>query len=211
MIARPMSGSASSSQRDGGRTRDDAERDEGVAARVLAVGDERRAREPLAGTEPDPRGELVADEADDACGGERPEVGELLRVDEAADGLVERDAGGDEDRQHDGVARQPLAAGGTEEERDAERDGGQGVARVVDQVREQRDRARDREDRRLHERCDRKDAEADRDRAHSGARADDRRVDEAVGVAAVTAERVRVLVRLRRGHSRAGRSGAAGT
>jgi hypothetical protein len=57
-----------------------------------------------------------------------------LRVDEALDRLVERDCGGDEDRQYDEEARELFAAKGAEEEGDAERDGGERVAEVVDQV-----------------------------------------------------------------------------
>ena len=72
---RPMSGSATrESERDEGRADDDGEADEAVGASVIAVGDERRALQPLPGAQPHPRGRLVADEADHAGGRKRPEV-----------------------------------------------------------------------------------------------------------------------------------------
>ena len=52
-------------------------------AGVVSVGDERGARESLAGAEPHLGGDLVADEADHAGRGEHPQVRQLLRVDEA--------------------------------------------------------------------------------------------------------------------------------
>ncbi|HEY7691810.1 MAG TPA: hypothetical protein VH816_05660 [Gaiellaceae bacterium] len=52
------------------------------------------------------RGDFVAGEADDSGGGEPPEVGEGLWVDEALDRLDERDHRADEDRGHDGDAAQ---------------------------------------------------------------------------------------------------------
>ena len=70
-------------------------------------------------------------------------------MDEALDRLVEGDAGGDEDREHDGEPGELLAAEGAQEERDPERHRGQRVAEVVDQVGEQRDRAGEDEDRGL--------------------------------------------------------------
>src|SRR5918994_860411 len=66
--------------------------------------------------------------------GEHPEVCQLLRIDEAHDRFVEGDAGGDEDGEHDCEAGELLAADGAQEEGDPERDGGERVAEVVDQV-----------------------------------------------------------------------------
>ena len=54
------------------RRSDDAERDEAVHARVLAVGDERRALLAVAGAQPYLGCELVAEKADHTCGGEQP-------------------------------------------------------------------------------------------------------------------------------------------
>src|SRR6185437_6455524 len=56
------------------------------------------------------------------------------------------------------------------------------VAEVVDQVGEQRHRAREREDRELDPGGDPEHGEADRDRLHALARADDRAIDEPVRV-----------------------------
>ena len=64
-------------------------------------------------------------------------------MDEPPDRLDERDTSADEDREDDGEAGDPLAAGGTEEEGDTERNGGERVARVVDEIREERHRVRE--------------------------------------------------------------------
>ena len=106
----------------------------------------------------------------------------LLRVDEAQHRLVERDAGRDEDRQHDGEAREPLAADAAQEEGDAERDGGQRVAEVVDQIGEQRDASRRARRRDLRAGSETEDHEAERDRPDACARAQDRAIDEPVRV-----------------------------
>jgi hypothetical protein len=73
---------------DDDRAGDDGEADEPVRAGVVAVGDQGGAVEVAPGTEADLRGDLVADEADDAGGGERPEVVDRLRIDEAVDGFA---------------------------------------------------------------------------------------------------------------------------
>ena len=73
------------------------------------------------------------------------------RVDEALDGLTERDQGADEDSEHHREAGPALAAGAAEEEGDAERDRRQRVAEVVDQVGEQGDTQRLLVDERLRE------------------------------------------------------------
>ena len=181
---------------DDGRAGDDAERDEPVDAGVIPVGDERGTVEPAPGPQPHARRELVADEADQAGRGQHPQMGEVLRVQEPLDRLVQGDAGGDEDRRDDGEPGELLAARAAQEERDAERDRGERVAEVVDQVREQRDRAGGGEDDRLHERGDAEHAEADRDGLDALTRADDRAIDEPVrvAVAGVRLVAVRVLV-----------------
>ena len=116
---------------------------------MVAVGDHGRAREASARAEADLCGDLVADKADHSGGGKDPEVREVLWVDEALDRLVERHAGRDEDREHDGEPGELLAAERAQEERDPEWHRGEGVTEVVDQVREKRDRAREQEDRHL--------------------------------------------------------------
>jgi diadenosine tetraphosphatase ApaH/serine/threonine PP2A family protein phosphatase len=97
-------------------------------------------------------GDLVAEEADAAGGGEPPQMRQLLWIDEALDRLDECDAGAGEDREHDGDACQALAAHTAEEEGEAKRDRGGGVAEVVDQVGEQRHAQRARIDHGLHQR-----------------------------------------------------------
>jgi hypothetical protein len=61
-------------------------------------------------------------------------MGEILRVDEALNRFVERNGGGDEDREHDEEAGELLATEGAEKECDPKRDGGERIAEVVDQV-----------------------------------------------------------------------------
>ena len=168
---------------DGDGAGDDAEGDVAVGAGVVAVGDQGGAGESAAAAESDLGGELVAEEADQAGGGEHPEVRQVLRVDEAEDRFVERDAGGDEDGEHDGEAGELLGAEGAQVEGDPERDGGERVAEVVDQVGEQRDRAGEGKDRDLRACGESEDGEADRDGLDAGAGADDRAVDETVRVA----------------------------
>jgi tetratricopeptide (TPR) repeat protein len=89
------------------------------------------------------RRDLVTDEADDAGGGQQPEMGERTRVDETLDRLNESDEGADEDGEHDAEPGNPLPARAAEEEREAERDRSQRIAEVVDQIRQAEDRAID--------------------------------------------------------------------
>ena len=161
---------------------DDAEGDEAVDARVVAVGDERGAVKAAAGAQPDLRGHLVTQKADRPGRGEPAEVRELVGVDEPFDRLVECDAGTHEYGEDDEVAGDLFAAGAAQEERDAERYGRQGVARVVDEVGEQRDAAASGEDDRLECCGEPEHAEADGNRLHSRVTADDRAVDEPVAV-----------------------------
>jgi hypothetical protein len=55
-------------------------------------------------------------------------------MDEALDGLTERNQSADEDREHNSKSSPALATGAAEEEGDAERDRRQRVTEVVDQV-----------------------------------------------------------------------------
>jgi hypothetical protein len=75
---------------------------------------------------------------------------ELFRMDEALDRLVERNAGRDEDGKHDGVPGPSLSALAAQEEGDADRYRGEGIAGVVNQVREERYRAGEHENHGLH-------------------------------------------------------------
>jgi hypothetical protein len=104
----------------------------------------------------------------------------MLRVDEAHDRRVQRDARGDEDREHDEESGELLPSRAAQVEGDPERNRGECVTRVVNQVRKQRDAVGREEDERLGERGDAEDAEADRNRADAVPRPDDRAVYEAV-------------------------------
>jgi len=95
---------------EGDRARDDAERDETVDARVVPVGDERGTCKAPSSAKPDLRCDLVAGEADQAGDGEREQVGERLRIEEALNRLDTCDARRDEDGEHDEQARDPLGA-----------------------------------------------------------------------------------------------------
>lgn len=169
-------------ERDDDRARNNAEGDEAVDAGVLAVGDHRGARESPSSAEPYPGGKLVAGEADGARSSKHPEVGQVLRVDETLHRLVERDAGGDENRKHDRETGEPLAADAAQQEGDAQRHRRQCVAEVVNQVREQGDGMREREDRDLRARSDREDQQAERDGLDPCTGTEQRAVDEPVRV-----------------------------
>ena len=102
-------------ERDHDGARDDGERDEAVDAGMISVGGHSGASEPPARRQAHPRSELVAHEPDKPGCGEYPQVRQVLWVDEPLDRHVERDAGGDEDREND---REP---GSARRERCAER------------------------------------------------------------------------------------------
>ena len=110
---------------------------------------------------------------------------QLARVQQPLDRLRQRDAGADEDREHDEVPGDLLASLAPKEEGDAERDRGQGVADVVDQVCEQGDAAAGGQDQRLSEGGRPEHDEAERDRPNPRMTAKDRPVDETMGVAVV--------------------------
>ena len=113
-------------------------------------------------------------------GGEHPEMGRCCGWIKPLDRLVERDAGADEDRGDDERARRASRRGRAEEEGDPERDRGECVAEVVDQVGEQRDAAGGKEDRGLRKRRDEKDCERDRNGLDALVRANDRSVNKPV-------------------------------
>jgi hypothetical protein len=106
----------------------------------------------------------------------------LLGMDQALDRLVERNAGRDEDRQHNGVPGPSLSALASQEEGNADRYRGEGVTGVVDQVGEERHRAGKDEDDGLHGRCYAEHAETDENGLDSGSGADDRAVDQTMRV-----------------------------
>lgn len=81
---------------------------------MRAIGDQRWAIETAPGASADLRGDLVADKPDDASGRQRPEVVDLLRVDQALDRLPQRHAGADEDGGDDEVAGALLGLEGAQ-------------------------------------------------------------------------------------------------
>src|SRR5262249_2595394 len=99
-------------------------------------------------------------------------------VEEAEDGLDERDDRADEDREDDREASPAFSTCAAEEEGEPERDRRQRVAEVVDQVGEQRDAEDDDVDRRLRCGRHRQDREAQREGLDPGGRGEGRRVDE---------------------------------
>lgn len=72
----------------------------------------RAALQAVAGAEADLCGDLVTDETDHAGSSEQPEMGKIVRVNEALDCLAECDECADEDGGDDGEAGQLLAAKG---------------------------------------------------------------------------------------------------
>ena len=190
---------AGQAERGEDRARDDSDGDEPVRPRVVAVGDESRAREAPAGAKPDPGGELVPCEPDHPGSGESPEMRQILRLDEPLDGLVEGDAGRSEDREDDGETGDLLRTEAAQEERDSERHRGQSVAEVVHEVCEERDGARQREDPELRDGGQPEDREAERDCPDARSRPDDRAIDEPVGMPVLGRAQVvagRVLARV---------------
>ena len=165
------------SEGDDDRARDDPEGDEAIGPSMVAVGNQRGARETATCAESHLGRKLVSGESDHAGRGKHPQVGPILRVEEALDGFVQRHAGRDEDREYDRKTGELLASEAAEEERDAEGDGGERVAEVVDQVGEQRDRVREEEDCELRDGGDTEDREAEGDRLDTFARANDGAVD----------------------------------
>ena len=167
-------------------TGDHAQRDVSVGTGMVSVGDESRTVETAPRAGPDARRDLIADEPDHSGHRECPEVCEVLRVDEPLDRRVERNAGADEDRGDDRESGEPLTACASQEERNAEGDGGQGVTEVVDQICEQRHRPGRDEDHGLDRGGDPEHAKADRDGPNAFAGADYRTIYEPVGMAVTT-------------------------
>ncbi len=100
-----------------------------------------------------------------------------------------------EDRDHDGIASQALGSFVASDERDAQRDRGERIAAVMNQVREQRNRPRQHKHDGLQRGSHREDAETPCDRLHPFARPDNggnnHAVDMVVPVAMLIATRDR--------------------
>lgn len=136
----------------------------------------------MAGAKPNASGHLVAEEADDPGGGEDPEAGEVLGVDEALDAFIEGDECARKDREHDRTAGPPLGAGTAQEKGDANRHRGEGVPCVVYEIGEQCHAARREVDQELRDRGDAEHRQAQPHRAQAGARPHDRPVEQTVAV-----------------------------
>ena len=80
-------------------------------------------------------------------------------MDDALDRLAQRDQGADEDCGDDREPGYPFAAQASQKESQPERDRGQCVAEIVNEVREQRHAERARVDERQRERGEREDSE----------------------------------------------------
>ena len=150
---------------------------------MVPIGDQCGTAEPSPTSEPDARGDLIADEADDAGAGENREMVQVLRMDQAQNRLDERDRRRDSDREHNEEAGDLLSASAAQEEGDPQRYRGQCVAEVVNHVREQRNRAGTDKDKQLRNRGSPKNSERDRNRLHTFMRAEDRAIDQPVRVA----------------------------
>jgi hypothetical protein len=162
--------------------RDDPERYEPVRSSVVAVSNKSGACESSPGTKPTLSREFVAHEPDHPGRGKHPQVRQVLGMNESLDRFVERDTRGHEDREHYRETCKPLNAETAQIEGDAERYGGQRIAEVVYEVGEERDRRGQREDRKLGERGDAENPEAEGDRSDSLTRPNDGTINKAVGV-----------------------------
>ena len=146
----------------------------------MPVRDEGRTLQTPSGAQPHPGGEFVAEKADHARGDENRKVRQCLRVDEPVQRFNPGNGRGDENGEHDRVARPPFTPIAPQPERDPERDGRERITRVVNQVGEQCDRTRQRENKELHPCRNAKDRQAPKHGMHPITRAHDRRVDPSV-------------------------------
>ena len=160
---------------------------------MVAIGDERGAVESFSRPCTNSPCDLVPGKSDDACGREPPEVRQVTGVDEPLDGLHERNAGTHENREDDKEACEALATGAAEEEGQSERDGGQRVTEVVNEVGEEGDAQRPGVQEGLNQRCHGQDTQADGNRANACARAQNGAVYQAMRVAVTSC--VRMVVR----------------
>ena len=121
------------------------ERHESVDARMIAVGDQRRAVEPMAGPGTHQPGDLVAGESDRSSERQGRAGGRASMDGSIAGRLVHGHRSRDEDGRHHSETGEALGAPIAQRERDAERDRGQCVPAVVDQVGQQRQAAAERD------------------------------------------------------------------
>ena len=159
---------------------------------MVAVGNQCGAFKPLAAAKTNLSGELIAEKADHTRRRQRPEMRKILRVKETVDRLIQRHTRRNEDREDDEKPGELLASRTSQIEGNSERYSGQRIAKVVNQIRQQRDAVRRDEHDRLSRSRNPENTEADRHRSHTVPRPHDRAVDEAVRMTEPM-----VLVRLR--------------
>ena len=179
-----------SSQSNRRSARDDAERNQAIDARVVAVGDECRAVQLPTRTEAHLRCDLIAKESEEACECEWPEVFDVFGIDETFDRLPQGHTSGYEDREHNRVSGPALCSGGTEQEGDANGYGGQRIADVVDEVGKESHTPGEQIDGGLRDRSCAQDGKADEDRSQAMARPHYRSVDDPVRMAVGVAMRM---------------------
>jgi hypothetical protein len=108
---------------------------------------------------------------------------QLPRLNQSHHAFVEGNAGTDEDREDDEVARGLLGPLAAKQERGTEWERGQRVAHIVNQVGEESDTVGEHEDRGLRERGREQHDQADRNCADARAGANDRWVNQSMRVA----------------------------
>ena len=152
MISTPTIGSAKrESERDTACGQQHRQRREAVGAGMQAVGNQCGRTDSAADPDPVQRHQLVADEADEACGGDPAHVLDLHRVDQPHHGLVSGDDGRKGDHRDDEEPGQILGAAEAvgvapgcgaraQRERDPQRHRCQRIGEVVNGVRRQGNR-----------------------------------------------------------------------
>ena len=155
VISRPMIGSASGKpSQTPMRAEHHGQAGQPVGAGVVAVRDQRRAVDLPADPDAEHGDRLVAEEADDAGGGDPAELRDRLRMDQPVDRLVAGDERAEQDDQHDqrrrrgprparAVGEGPVGLRRASTKAIQSGIGRRGVADIVDGVGKQRDAARD--------------------------------------------------------------------
>ncbi|CAH0326814.1 hypothetical protein SRABI128_05584 [Microbacterium sp. Bi128] len=143
-----------------------------------AIGDERGGPDPPSHADPVDRDQFVAGKAHEA-GGEHPaQVLDGLGFEEAPDGFDGGHHGGERDHRHneqpcevlgaaETVGVRPGRAAASEQKGDPQRNGGQGIGKIVDRVRQQRHGATDEDDDQLEQRRGPQSEQGDLDGANA--------------------------------------------
>jgi hypothetical protein len=138
---------------------------------VVAVRDQRRTVESSSSLQTKHRGDPIARESDRTGQRQRGQVIGCARMQQAVNCHIAGYAGADENHGDDKQARVALSPLGAQQKGDTERNRSERVAKVVDQIGEQRDAAGRDEDQRLHGGGQTEDAQRDPDCAQTGSRA----------------------------------------